>query len=125
MRGARLHYLLCNHLVQKRWTQAAQARVAMQRKSFLGFRLISVQKLLSITSHIRAQLCKLLVYEKGAVCNVHADTEKIPGVFGTLNINLPSPHEGGGVFVTHCRIRKTSQTSETDLSFIFWCVISF
>ncbi|KAF2870530.1 hypothetical protein BDV95DRAFT_62901 [Massariosphaeria phaeospora] len=42
-----------------------------------------------------AQLHKMLVYEKGAMFKPHQDAEKVPGMFATLVVALPSPHTGG------------------------------
>jgi predicted 2-oxoglutarate/Fe(II)-dependent dioxygenase YbiX len=44
---------------------------------------------------------KLLVYEEGSFFAAHRDTEKIPNMFATLVINLPSEHEGGELIVSH------------------------
>lgn len=45
---------------------------------------------------------KLLIYEQGSFFSLHRDTEKIPNMFATLVINLPSEHEGGELIVSHC-----------------------
>ncbi|KAL8731000.1 MAG: hypothetical protein Q9166_003651 [cf. Caloplaca sp. 2 TL-2023] len=52
-------------------------------------------------SSIRAELYKMLLYEKGAMFKPHQDTEKVPGMFGTLIICLPSEHTGGAVCLRH------------------------
>lgn len=44
---------------------------------------------------------KLLIYEEGSFFTAHRDTEKIPNMFATLVINLPSEHEGGELIVSH------------------------
>lgn len=44
---------------------------------------------------------KLLVYEEGSFFISHRDTEKIPNMFATLVINLPSEHRGGELIVGH------------------------
>ncbi|HEY0059008.1 MAG TPA: 2OG-Fe(II) oxygenase, partial [Flavisolibacter sp.] len=46
-----------------------------------------------------ANLYKLLIYEKGDFFLPHKDSEKEPGMFGTLIIGLPSKHEGGELLV--------------------------
>ncbi|KAI4233146.1 MAG: hypothetical protein LQ349_004580, partial [Xanthoria aureola] len=46
---------------------------------------------------IRAELYKLLLYDKGAFFDSHTDTEKVPSMIGTLVIALPSKHTGGDV----------------------------
>lgn len=47
-------------------------------------------------------------------------TEKIPGMFGTLVICLPSPHEGGHVVTKHRGVSKTFMTDDTPQSYIWW-----
>jgi predicted 2-oxoglutarate/Fe(II)-dependent dioxygenase YbiX len=44
---------------------------------------------------------KLLIYEQGGFFAAHRDTEKMPNMFATLVINLPSEHEGGELIVSH------------------------
>src|SRR5215471_15133462 len=44
---------------------------------------------------------KLLVYEEGSFFASHRDTEKIPNMFATLVVNLPSEHEGGELIIRH------------------------
>src|SRR5215470_15730853 len=44
---------------------------------------------------------KLLVYEAGSFFASHRDTEKIPNMFATLVVNLPSAHEGGELLISH------------------------
>ncbi|THY24800.1 hypothetical protein D6D01_05315 [Aureobasidium pullulans] len=59
---------------------------------------------------IRAELYKMLLYEKGAMFKRHADSEKVPGMFGTLVISLPSAHRGCAVVVTHNGKKYPQQT---------------
>ncbi|KAJ4415806.1 hypothetical protein N0V85_002571, partial [Neurospora sp. IMI 360204] len=54
-----------------------------------------VARNLGIQSPIRAEIYKMLIYERGALFKSHTDTEKIPGMFGTLVVSLPSAHTGG------------------------------
>ncbi|KAK3485443.1 uncharacterized protein B0T23DRAFT_367539 [Neurospora hispaniola] len=75
---------------------------------------------LGIKSPIRAEIYKMLIYERGAMFKSHTDTEKIPGQFGTLVVALPSAHKGGDVVVKHCGDQKTFKTSEHGQSFICW-----
>ncbi|KAK0637264.1 hypothetical protein B0T17DRAFT_613876 [Bombardia bombarda] len=49
-----------------------------------------VAQQLGITSPISAEPYKMLIYEKGATFKAHTDTKKIPSMFGTLIICLPS-----------------------------------
>lgn len=47
-------------------------------------------------------------------------TEKIPGMFGTLVICLPSPHTGGDLVLRHAGKEVTYQTSEAQPSVLCW-----
>lgn len=47
-------------------------------------------------------------------------TEKIPGMFGTLVICLPSAHEGGDVVLKHCGKKMVIKTSEAVQSYACW-----
>ncbi len=50
---------------------------------------------------MEAHFYKLLVYETGGHFKKHQDTEKEPGMFGTLLLQLPAEHEGGELVVEH------------------------
>lgn len=50
---------------------------------------------------IKCEPYKLLIYEKGSFFKSHRDTEKIPNMFATLVVNLPSEHKGGELIVSH------------------------
>ncbi|KAI1767563.1 hypothetical protein GGR53DRAFT_99628 [Hypoxylon sp. FL1150] len=89
-------------------------------QSQLDAMLCRVRDQLGITAPITAELYKMLVYEKGAMFKAHTDTEKTPGMFGTLVVSLPSPHEGGDVVVKHCGMEKILQTSEEEMACLFW-----
>ena len=52
-------------------------------------------------SQVVANLYKLLLYEPGGHFNKHKDTEKEPGMFGTLIIQLPSKFSGGALVIQH------------------------
>ncbi|KAJ3957657.1 hypothetical protein N0V92_005758 [Colletotrichum tropicale] len=74
---------------------------------------------MGINAPIIPDLYKLLIYEKGAMFKAHVEyavpvepTEKIPGMFGTMVVCLPSPHEGGEVVAQHCGETKTLKTSK-------------
>src|SRR5271170_6828190 len=45
-------------------------------------------------SKVDFELYKVLVYAKGSFFQEHRDTEKIPNMFATMVVNLPSTHEG-------------------------------
>jgi hypothetical protein len=61
----------------------------------------TVKQELGIRQKVNAELYKLLVYEKGSFFAPHRDTEKIPGMFATLVICLPTRHQGGTLIVRH------------------------
>ncbi|KAI7939184.1 hypothetical protein MJO28_014763 [Puccinia striiformis f. sp. tritici] len=75
---------------------------------------------LGIEGPIRTELYKMLIYEQGAMFKPHTDTEKIPGMFGTMIICLPSAHTGGEVVVTHNGERKILKTSDASQSYACW-----
>ncbi len=57
--------------------------------------------------NVRANLYKLLLYEPGGHFKKHRDTEKEPGMFGTLIIQLPSKFSGGALVIEHAGEMKT------------------
>jgi hypothetical protein len=78
---------------------------------------------LGVKGSVQALPYKLLLYEEGAFFKPHKDTEKVPGMFGTLVVCLPSKHEGGQVHLSHAGTKKifaTASTSEFDLSMLAW-----
>ncbi|KAJ4503804.1 hypothetical protein HRR83_005573 [Exophiala dermatitidis] len=73
--------------------------------------------------NVCADLYKLLLYEEGAFFKPHRDSEKAPGMFGTLMICLPSSHRGGELVLTHNDETvefNTSSTSDFDISYAAW-----
>ncbi|KAI1262137.1 hypothetical protein F5Y18DRAFT_161064 [Xylariaceae sp. FL1019] len=72
---------------------------------------------------IRAEPYKLLLYEEGAFFKPHQDSEKTPGMFGTLVIALPSLHQGGDLSLRHNHEEvtiKTSTGSEFGFTWASW-----
>jgi len=65
---------------------------------------------------ISAELYKLLVYDQGGFFLSHRDTEKAPGMFGTLIVVLPSAHEGGDLVVRHAGREVTLDMSNAGVS---------
>ncbi|KAG2442484.1 hypothetical protein HXX76_002570 [Chlamydomonas incerta] len=57
---------------------------------------------------VEAHLYKLLVYEPGGHFTAHRDTEKEPGMFGTLLVQLPvaGGHTGGELSISHQQGRE-------------------
>src|SRR5262249_28048335 len=72
---------------------------------------------LGIRGKVTAELYKLLVYEKGSFFKPHRDTEKIPGMFGTLVVCLPSRHEGGTLILEHDGQKKQIDFGGKDSEF--------
>ncbi len=58
-------------------------------------------ELLGVAGEVEAHLYKLLVYGPGDFFVPHRDTEKEPGMFGTLVITLPGDFTGGELVVRH------------------------
>ena len=68
---------------------------------FVGRIVQSVQTEFGIRTKVQHELYKLLIYEKGSFFAPHRDTEKVPGMFATLVVCLPSRHKGGTLIVSH------------------------
>lgn len=69
---------------------------------------------------VSAEFYKLLIYEKGGFFLAYRDTEKAPGMFGTLVLTLPSAHRGGELRIRHAGrevIVASSTTDPSDLAF--------
>lgn len=65
---------------------------------------------------IEAELYKLLLYETGGFFKAHRDTEKSPGMFGTLVVVLPSAHRGGELVVRHAGREQVVDLSSGEFS---------
>jgi hypothetical protein len=65
---------------------------------------------------ITAELYKMLIYDKGGFFLPHRDTEKSPGMFGTLVIVLPSFHQGGELIIRHQVHEVTLNLSSFEVS---------
>ncbi|MEM6698516.1 MAG: 2OG-Fe(II) oxygenase [Bacteroidota bacterium] len=67
---------------------------------FLNRILASIKRDLGIADReVEASLYKMLIYEEGDFFLPHQDSEKEPGMFGTLVVGLPSKHTGGEIHV--------------------------
>ena len=90
--------------VRKVW-QLAPSKLRLAGKAWLR----TVDQILATVAEglgcgsvkVRAELYKLLVYDRGSFFKPHRDTEKADGMFGTLLIVLPSAHAGGELVVRH------------------------
>lgn len=74
-------------------------------------------------SSVKAEPYKLLLYEEGSFFKRHKDSEKAPGMIGTLVICLPSKHEGGSVHLSHAGkkyVFNTDKASEFGLTSLSW-----
>lgn len=63
---------------------------------------------------VEAELYKLLLYEPGGHFKPHMDTEKVPGMFATLVVQLPSHFVGGAFVVRHHGVERTFVADEGD-----------
>ena len=69
-------------------------------QEFMDKLLKKVKKGLGIEEQtVTASLYKMLIYEKGDFFLPHKDSEKEPGMFGTLVVGLPSAHTGGELVI--------------------------
>ena len=56
---------------------------------------------LGVSEPVAADFYKLLVYDAGSFFVGHRDTEKVPGMFATMVLVLPSLHSGGELVIQH------------------------
>lgn len=75
---------------------------------------------LGVSGAAKAELYKLLVYDEGSFFLEHRDTEKSPGMFGTLVVVLPSAHRGGELIVRHAGREATLDLAGEDLGVVRW-----
>lgn len=67
-------------------------------------------------ANVSAELYKLLVYDAGGFFMPHRDTEKGPGMFGTMIVVLPAAHGGGELIVRHAGRTVTLDLSGAEVS---------
>lgn len=91
-----------------RWSDVLQRVVAAAARA------------LGVDGEVRAELYKLLVYAAGDFFVEHRDTEKAPGMFATLVVALPSPHEGGALVIRHEGREARVDLSGDDLGVARW-----
>ena len=65
---------------------------------------------------VTAELYKLLIYDRGGFFLAHRDTEKAPGMFGTLVVTLPSTYRGGTLRIRHAGREVTLDSDDADPS---------
>ncbi|KAK0467210.1 uncharacterized protein EV420DRAFT_672155 [Desarmillaria tabescens] len=73
------------------------------------------QSLGTPSANVRCDLYKLLLYQEGSHFHKHQDTAKVPGMFGTIIIILPSSYKGGEVHVSHSGSSQVFDFSEQSL----------
>ena len=81
----------------------------------------TAEQLGTSADHVDAELYKLLLYEAGSHFKPHTDTEKVPGMFATLVVQLPSVFTGGSFVVSHHRVQPSFVTDESDPALAFEC----
>lgn len=89
--------------VRRTWQIGAE-RVRIAAKHWpqsIGAIIARIADGLGIANPIQAELYKLLIYDQGSFFVAHRDTEKLPGMFATLVLALPSVCEGGELIVRH------------------------
>jgi len=90
--------------VRKVW-QMAPDQVKITGKSWdatlEGIVTTCARELGCLETPVLAEFYKLLIYGPGSFFVTHRDTEKAPGMFGTLVISLPSRHAGGDLVIRH------------------------
>ncbi|TXL71371.1 2OG-Fe(II) oxygenase [Vineibacter terrae] len=94
---------LVDTTVRRTW-QIAPDRVRLGGKHWAGTLeaiLARVADGLGTGDGIAAEFYKLLVYDQGSFFVSHRDTEKVPGMFATLVVALPSESTGGELVVRH------------------------
>jgi len=88
--------------VRTTWQILPDALSVSNEKSALKHALANVARDLGTETHyeVKAHLYKLLHYEKGCFFARHRDTERLPNMFATLVIELPSLYEGAELSVS-------------------------
>lgn len=69
-------------------------------------------------NNVTSKLYKLLLYEPGGHFKPHRDTEKHPGMFATLIIQLPSIFTGGDLIVKHNSKEKKIAFGDKESEFL-------
>ena len=93
------HRTLVDETVRKTWEiDAEQLDLSSRklRKQLHDFMEAAIGQM-GITADVEIVPYKLLIYEPGGFFLEHQDSEKLPGMFGTLLVGLPSAHTGGAI----------------------------
>jgi predicted 2-oxoglutarate/Fe(II)-dependent dioxygenase YbiX len=89
--------------VRRTWqVDSAAVRIGgRQWEKTLGNLVAQAALGLGVNGPVSADFYKLLVYDAGGFFVDHRDTEKVPGMFATMVLVLPSVHGGGELVVKH------------------------
>jgi hypothetical protein len=80
-----------------------------------------ISQAFAIKERIRAEPYKMLLYQTGAFFKEHKDTnDKIPNMFGTMIVALPSDHTGGQVRLKHADQEMWYRSDICHSSVAFW-----
>ena len=96
------------HIKGRHWNAMLEGVVEMASKG------------LGAGAGVEAELYKLLVYDEGSFFVEHRDTEKSPGMFGTLIVALPSLHTGGELVIRHREREARLDLRSGDVSELAW-----
>ena len=89
--------------VRRTWqVDSAKVRIGGRHweKTLAGL-VSDIARGLGVSEPVSADFYKLLVYDTGSFFVGHHDTEKVPGMFATIVLVLPSAHSGGELVVKH------------------------
>jgi len=75
---------------------------------------------LGVPGPVDAELYKLLIYQQGDFFLPHRDSEKVPGMFGTMVVVLPSAFEGGELAVDHGGERRVLSLGAEHVDELTW-----
>jgi hypothetical protein len=110
--------------VRKTWELAA-SQFKLVNPAWPSFLETSAQDAIQVLgmTTVRLEPYKSLLYEDGSFFKHHKDSEKAPGMIGTLVVCLPSKHEGGDVHLSFGDKQYTFDTSSAsafDLTAMAW-----
>ena len=113
---------LVDNAVRRTW-QIAADRIRIQARHWPAMLDGVVKRAatgLGAGAEVEAELYKLLVYDEGSFFLNHRDTEKSPGMFGTLIVALPSLHTGGELVIRHREREARLDLRCADVSELTW-----
>ena len=104
--------------VRRAWqVDSAKVRIGGRHwEKTLGELVADVGLGLGVSGPLAADFYKLLVYDAGSFFVDHRDTEKVPGMFATMALLLPSIHAGGELVVKHAGREATLDLHPEDPS---------